>query len=319
MVALTIDDILTGAESPAPATIDQLLDRLCAPPAPSVVLAARNASDQPPAEAPPSEAAPPVDQAPLEGRTRPGPPPPPPPAPTVQDNPGAVRAPPPEAFPPDQFPVPDRWRLAGALGLTHPRWFDPYNQNFLKGDIPIKGTHDWFFEFTGVSDTVVEPRSFPIPVGVQTTERAGSLDVFGKDTSLVLAQTFITGFALIKGSTAYKPPELEFRLSLAFQDNYVNVPEKRILHVEPSKPSHRNDAFVGVQEAFVDYHIRNVSDRYDFDSLRVGIQPFSTDFRGFLFQDNQFGVRLFGNRDNNRFQYNLAAFWRIEKDTNSGL
>ncbi|MBX9727507.1 MAG: hypothetical protein K2X31_01240, partial [Sphingopyxis sp.] len=26
-----------------------------------------------------------------------------------------------------------------------------------------------------------------------------------------------------------------------------------------------------------------------------------------------------GNRDNNRFQYNVAAFWRLEKDTNSGL
>jgi hypothetical protein len=76
---------------------------------------------------------------------------------------------------------------------------------------------------------------------------------------------------------------------------------------------------VGVQEAFVDYHIRNVSDRYDFDSIRVGIQPFSSDFRGFLFQDNQLGIRLFGDRDNNRWQYNLAVFQRIEKDTNSGL
>ena len=61
------------------------------------------------------------------------------------------------------------------------------------------------------------------------------------------------------------------------------------------------------------------SDRYDFDSVRVGIQPFQADFRGFLFNDNQLGIRLFGNRDNNRFQYNLAAFWRLEKDTNSGL
>src|SRR5690606_34310003 len=43
------------------------------------------------------------------------------------------------------------------------------------------------------------------------------------------------------------------------------------------------------------------------------------DFRGFLFQDLQFGARLFGNRDNNRWQYNLAWFRRIEKDTNSGL
>ena len=48
------------------------------------------------------------------------------------------------------------------------------------------------------------------------------------------------------------------------------------------------------------------SDRYDFDSIRVGIQPFTLDFRGFLFQDNQLGIRLFGDRDNNRFQYNLA-------------
>ncbi|MGZ3235350.1 MAG: hypothetical protein ACXU7O_11695, partial [Croceibacterium sp.] len=75
----------------------------------------------------------------------------------------------------------------------------------------------------------------------------------------------------------------------------------------------------GVQEAFVDYHIRNVSARYDFDSIRVGIQPFQSDFRGFLFNDEQLGVRLFGNRDDNRFQYNIAAFWRLEKDTNSGL
>ena len=89
--------------------------------------------------------------------------------------------------------------------------------------------------------------------------------------------------------------------------------------MQPSRPSHRKDGFIGVQEAFLDYHLRNVSERYDFDSLRVGIQPFSSDFRGFLFQDQQLGVRLFGNRDNNRFQYNLAAFWRVEKDTNSGL
>lgn len=305
---LTIEDILDGQVLGFGAT---------AASASGQDVAAQEAAAQP--EPPPaeSESAPTIDDI-LEGRRVPGrqkdlPPP------VVQDNPGAVRAPPPEAFPQDEVPIPDRWRLAGALGVTKPRWFDPYNQNFLKGDIPIKGTHDWFVAFTGISDTVIEPRSFPIPVGVQTTSRPGSLDVFGKNTSLVMAQTFIASASLIKGSTAYKPPELEFRIALAFQDNYVDVPEKRILYVEPSRKSHRNDAFLGVQELFVDYHLRNVSDRYDFDSLRVGIQPFSSEFRGFLFQDNQLGVRLFGNRDNNRFQYNLAAFWRIEKDTNSGL
>ena len=81
----------------------------------------------------------------------------------------------------------------------------------------------------------------------------------------------------------------------------------------------RSITFVGVQELFFDYHIRNTSDRYDFDSFRIGIQPFQADFRGFLFQDQQLGLRFFGTRDNNRFQYNVAAFWRLEKDTNSGL
>jgi hypothetical protein len=239
-----------------------------------------------------------------------------------------VRAPPPEAFPVDQVPIPDRWRLIESLGVVKERWFDPYGQNTLKGDrpidrekvkwLPIKGD-DWFFVANAVSDTVVEPRTFPIPVGVQTTERPGSINVFGKDASYVLSQTFIGGVALIKGSTAFKPPEIEYRLTLAFNVNHVNVPERRVLFVEPSKPSHRTDHFLGVQELFVDYHLANTSDRYDFRSVRVGIQPFQSDFRGFLFNDQQLGIRLFGNRDNNRFQFNLAAFWRLEKDTNSGL
>ena len=170
-----------------------------------------------------------------------------------------------------------------------------------------------------MSDTVFEPRTFPIPVGVQTAERPGSLDVFGKDRSFVFAQTFIAGAALIKGSTAFKPPDIEYRVTLAYQANYVDVPERRVLDVRPSKASHRYDSFLGVQELFVDKHLGNTSDRYDFYSIRLGIQPFQSDFRGFLFNDSQLGIRLFGNRDNNRFQYNLAAFWRLEKDTNSGL
>src|SRR6201999_251998 len=109
------------------------------------------------------------------------------------------------------------------------------------------------------------------------------------------------------------------RFTLGFNFNYTQASERGVLSIDTSKPPHRADSFVGVQEAFVDYHIDDEDSRYDFDSIRVGIQPFSSDFRGFLFQDNQLGVRFFGNRDNNRFQYNVAAFWRIEKDTNSGL
>jgi hypothetical protein len=264
----------------------------------------------------------------IDGRRRPGYRPDLPDV-VTQENIGALRPPPPEAFPgmEDQVPIPDRWRLIEALGVKE-RWFDPYHQNTLKGDRPIDRAKvpwlpikedDWFFIVNAISDTVVEPRTFPIPVGVQTTEEPNRNDVFGRNPSLVLSQTFIGGVALIKGSTAFKPPDIEYRLTLAYNVNFVDVPERRVLFVQPSRESHRLDHFLGVQELFVDYHLHNSSDRFDFHSIRVGIQPFQSDFRGFLFNDSQLGIRLFGNRDNNRFQYNLAAFWRLEKDTNSGL
>lgn len=259
----------------------------------------------------------PATQDSTEGRTIPGP------LrnyekPVQQNNEGAVQAPPPEAFPDEWIPVPDRWRIVDALGVGG-QWWDPYNQNVIKGDRPILGTNDWFMDLTGVSDSVAEIRSFPTPVGVQTTQRPGSLDVFGEADSQLYTQTFVAGVDLYQGSTAFKPPDIEFRFAAAANINYAMVNERRILNVDPAKPTHRVDGLVALQEAFLDYHIRNVDDRYDFDSIRVGIQPFSSDFRGFLFQDNQLGVRLFGDRENNRYQYNLAFFARLEKDTNSGL
>lgn len=276
----------------------------------------------------------PLDRDIIEGRERPGfnselP------VEITQENQGAVRAPPPQAFSPDQVPIPDRWRLIDAVTdiegnpVIRESLLDPYNQNTYKGDrpinpdkvpwLPIKGD-DWFFVLNAISDTVYEPRTFPIPVGIQTTQDPDRLDVFGNDFSTVLSQTFIVGAALLKGSTAYKPPSIEYRVTLAYNINYVDVPERRVLFVEPSKGTDRLDHFLGVQEAFVDYHFTpQDTDRFDFISIRAGIQPFQADFRGFLFNDQQLGVRLFGNRDNNRFQFNLAAFWRLEKDTNSGL
>ncbi len=245
------------------------------------------------------------------------------------DNPGAV--PPPEAWPADHLPVPDRWRILDSLrawdipyfrdvlGVRRPRPLDPYNQNLLKGDRPLPGTADWFLLLSAVSDTVVEPRSFPIPVGIQTSERPDETDVFGRTASTLLAQTLLVSASLFQGSTLFKPVEQELKAAIAFQLNHVRVPERRVLRVAPSRGPVRTDAFVGVQELFYDRHLRDVSARYDFDSLRLGIQPFTADFRGFLFQDNPLGIRLFGTRDDNRVQYNLAAFVRLEKDTNSGL
>jgi hypothetical protein len=213
-------------------------------------------------------------------------------------------------------PMPDRWRIVDALG-THDRWWDPYNRNILKGDTPVHD--DWFFNLAVMADSVVEARNVPTPVGTSSTEGTGEVDVFGGNDQAVAIENVAVEFVYYKGDTVFKPPEYEFRFTPVFNTNYTRLEEIGGVDVDPRDGRARTDTFVGIQQAFVDKHLRNVSDQYDFDSIRVGIQPFSTDFRGFLFQDNQLGVRLFGNRRNNRVQYNAAWFRRIEKDTNSGL
>jgi hypothetical protein len=185
-----------------------------------------------------------ADDALIDGRRRPGVEKPLP-EPVEQHNAGAIHAPPPEAFPTDQVPIPDRWRLIETLGVVKERWWDPYHQNTLKADRPIWG-HDWFLALNGISDTVIEPRSFPQPVNRQANENGGALDVFGRDKSLVLAQTFIVGASLFKGSTAFKPPEIEYKVALAYNVNFVDVSERRVLDVRPTRPSHRYDSFLGV-------------------------------------------------------------------------
>lgn len=219
---------------------------------------------------------------------------------------------------PDSLLVPDRWRIVSALGYPENLW-DPYNNNnWLKGDRPIFGD-DWFFSLIGIADLIYEPRNFPVPVGNATTQQPGQLNLIGDGDTTVTAGNLILETVLYKGNTTFKPPDYEFRFTPVINYNILDTDERGITRADPTASRHRTDSHVGIQAAFVDYHIRNVSDRYDFDSIRVGIQPFNADFRGFLFNDQQFGVRLFGIRNNNIFQYNLAWFRRLEKDTNSGL
>lgn len=215
------------------------------------------------------------------------------------------------------IPVPDRWRLMEALGFKYP-WYDPYNQNIWKGDKPIHDD-DWFLSLLAISDTVLEPRSIPTPVGAQASANPGAVDIFSGFDQTIFSQTVLAGLVYYKGNTTFKPPEYEYRLTLALNYNRVEVDDVRALTIDPRKGKIRDDGFLALQEVFADIHLRDVSPRYDFDAIRVGIQPFSSDFRGFLFQDLQFGVRLFGNRDNNKRQYNIAYFRRVEKDLNSGL
>jgi hypothetical protein len=213
--------------------------------------------------------------------------------------------------------VPDRWRIVENLGVNE-RWYDPYNQNTLKADRPLPGTKDWFINVNVVLDHVTEARRIPIPTGV-AGDRGPEVDLFGDGVAWETQTTLLPSISLIQGNTTFRPPDWEFRITPALNVNKVWVEQLGAVKVDPRQGDDRLDYHFTLQEAFVDKHLWNRTDRYDFDSLRIGIQPFNADFRGFLFESSEPGVRLFGNLNNNRAQYNIAWFGRLNKDTNSGL
>jgi hypothetical protein len=236
----------------------------------------------------------------------------------------------PATFPPDGevFQAePNRWRVTMpdwdryGTGGEHPyvkgsKW-DPFDRNKLKGDVPIFGQQT-FFNFTALSDTLIDGRRLPVPSGISTAS-PGTSDFFGKGEQLFLDQLFLFSFDLFHGDAAFRPVDWRIRVTPVISLNYLDVQELGIVNIDVRDGTTRLDSHLGFQELFGEVKLHDLSSNYDFVSVRAGIQEFNADFRGFLFVDEQPGVRFFGNLDSNRWQYNLAYFNLLEKNTNSGL
>jgi hypothetical protein len=225
------------------------------------------------------------------------------------------------AHPESALEMTDRWRIAPPpyeLDEHSTGQLDPYHRNILKGDLPILGTNDLFFVFTGISDSLAESRTLPTPSGV-SAKRSGSVPFFGSDDQNVYSQSVDLSFEVFQGDTGFKPIQQRLKVTLIGNLNKVRVEENAILKPDVRRGTVRSDSQLALQEIFYERKLRDLSPNFDFVSIRAGSQPFSSDFRGFIFSDTNAGVRLFGNYASNRFQYNLAVFDRREKDTNSGL
>jgi hypothetical protein len=194
---------------------------------------------------------------------------------------------------------------------------DPFNRNKLKGDYPIIGQQT-FLNINLVADTISDSRRLPIPSGSDYV-RPGSSNFFGQFGQFVIVQNFEFTVELFHGDTAFKPIDWQIRITPDINLNYVRVKENGILNVDPTQGTSRLDWHASLQEAFVEKKIADLSHNYDFVSARLGIQTFNSDFRGFIFFDQEPGARIFGNLRANRYQYNLAYFAMLEKNTNSDL
>jgi hypothetical protein len=289
----------------------------------------RRPGEEPEEKAPPTEPQQPAEQQPAETQ-QPAVVQPPPAGPSYVP-PGFAgkffllpRGGPPSS---DFVPLPDRWRLGFPDWRRYERdfeapyvkghWWDPYNQNVLKGDYPIIGQHT-FISLSGISDTLFEARRIPA-AAKPSSANPNNADFFGKGDQLLLNQNFILSVELFHGDTAFKPRDWELRVTPVFNTTYLDVKETGIVDVDVREGTTRKDHYISLQELFVEYHLADISPNYDFISTRAGIQGFVSDFRGFIFNDNQLGFRLFGNYESNRNQYNVVYFRPLEKETNSGL
>lgn len=236
-------------------------------------------------------------------------------------------------------PVPDRWRIGwlpwdrygrqaphddvlmnasgGDSPYTPGHPLNPYDRNILKGDYPIAGD-DLFLNFSAISDTFVTARKLPTPSGV-SAGNAGRFDFFGDGEQFFLNQNFIFSLDIFKGYTAFRPIDWLVRVTPVVNFNHLELQENNAAFIDTRRGDVRDDDFVALQELFYELHLGDTSPKFDIAALRVGRQQFNSDFRGFIFNDNADGVRLLGNFDSNRIQYNLALFNQTEKDTNSQL
>ncbi|MCX6894739.1 MAG: hypothetical protein NTZ16_04400 [Verrucomicrobia bacterium] len=233
-------------------------------------------------------------------------------------------------FPPNSVPMTNRWRIGFApwkryaqgsvenpYETPQPLLWRPYRQSILKGDAPVIG-QDIFLNLTASSSTEFEARRTPVPSGVSSSG-AGSAEFFGASEQEVVQQNFGFSMELFKGETVFQPVHWAVKLEPVFNINYVNTRENNLINPNPQRGTDRTDYHIALQQAFLELHLGDLSENYDFCALKLGNQAFISDFRGFIFNDVNLGARFFGNFDNNRWQYNLAVFDMNEKDSNSDL
>jgi hypothetical protein len=227
----------------------------------------------------------------------------------------------------DQVPVTDRWRVgfpawdrgsASDSPYDHGAWWDPYHQHVLKGDYALPGTQNTFLVLEATGSALAEALGTPTPSG-NFPAGGGGKDFFRNGRIQVFDERLNLSLDLFHGETSFKPVDWRFFVRGILDANQARSSENNALFADPGEGTDRDDSHAALQEAFVEGTLAAVSPDYDVVQARVGIQRFNADFRGFLLLDDVLGARLFGNLDDNRWQWNAFALGLRDKDTNSGL
>jgi hypothetical protein len=189
--------------------------------------------------------------------------------------------------------------------------------DIFKGETAFKPV-DWDLKFLGVynvnyiyfnENNQVSPD--PRGTGYNDTGEADNAKIGGAGANSNSTSPVFSGMSFENAANLSPGEPVDFLSSTSLK----KAPEE----LAGGRYTTRLETDFALQEAFLEVHLADLTNTYDFLSARIGIQPFVSDFRGFIFADSNLGIRFFGNADDNRIQYNLAMFDMLEKDTFSGL
>jgi hypothetical protein len=248
-------------------------------------------------------------------RTQPAPAPavpapaPAPVAPTPAPTAPVAASPEPPPFATVASPFEDRWAVP-LPGYPHgvPRqWTNPYRPNVLKGDLPIAGSSVFLAVSAGI-ELPLDARGSPVGPGV-VSPAPEDVSQLGGTPQLVGAARASLSAELYQGPAGFEPRRWGLRAAGAFAARQVRVPSSESLAGSASE----SQSELGLQEALAEVRLLTLSPRFDYASLRAGLQPFVSDFRGFILNDLPLGARLFGTATGNRVQWNAGAFELLRK------
>src|SRR5437660_807889 len=184
-------------------------------------------------------------------------------------------------------PVEDRWRLGfpawdrydqgHPIGKDYPytegHWWDPYNQNVLKGDYPIIGQHT-FFEISAIDLSLLEARQ--VPTGTtpfESTTRPGRDEFFGSPNQFLYTNYLSLALELFHGDAAFKPVDWRVKVMPVFNVNYLAVDELAVVNPDVRKGTTRGRTWISVEEYLFEAKLAALSPAYELLSPRLRGQP----------------------------------------------
>ncbi len=206
-----------------------------------------------------------------------------------------------------------RWRSYDLQG--HPEFtfhiYDPYHQNILKADYPIRG--NWFVELNAFNNVIYKSRR-------------------NLDFSPVFADQIAVGKLKFVRQNQFFNENILFGAELRHNDDTFVPSNFRVRVNAVADYKHDINAFndasngsVHLFDAFLDFQLHDFGRKEDGHSnfdlffVRGGLQGFKSEFHGLVFNDVGLGGRLFGELKKNRLRYDFAYLKLLQKNPLSGF